>query len=246
MQEKGIEVRIGSFDDIPSLGKAVAGIDKVLLISGLDQNRLQQHKNVVDAAKVAGVKHIAYTGVALKDASESAIKSFIADQFSTEEYIRQNGLTYPFLRNTLYADTLPFFTGDKIFKSGIHLPASSGKAPFALRKELGEATANVLLQNGHENKTYHLTGSGLFSFGNIANILSKLSGKTIGYKDINTERFIDTLKQLGVPETGATVTAGFIANIKNRQYEIATNDLENLLGRKSTALRSVLKSIYKI
>src|SRR5690606_36484397 len=65
LKEKGVEVRIGDFDDTDSLHKAMKGIDKVLLISTVDPSRFQQHKNVVDAAKSAGVKHIVYTGISM-------------------------------------------------------------------------------------------------------------------------------------------------------------------------------------
>src|SRR5690606_28954567 len=71
---KGVKVRIGSFDEPASLDKALQGIDKILLISTGDPNRFLQHKNVVDAAKKAEVKFIAYTSVPLKDLNTSAAK----------------------------------------------------------------------------------------------------------------------------------------------------------------------------
>jgi NAD(P)H dehydrogenase (quinone) len=70
LKDKGIDIRIGHYEDIPSLDQAMQGIKKVLLISGTDeQHRVQQHQNVVDAAKRAGVPFIAYTSRILKDPS---------------------------------------------------------------------------------------------------------------------------------------------------------------------------------
>lgn len=244
LKEKGIEVRIGTFDDTASLDKAMQGIDKVLLISGIDQNRLQQHKNVVDAAKKAGVKHIAYTGVSLKDVKTSAIKPFMESHFQTEDYIKESGLTYTLLRNNLYADGIPFFAGEKVLETGIYLPSANGKVPYALRKEMGEAAANVLLQNGHENKTYEIAGNDLYSYEDVAKTLSELSGKTVSYTDADATTFPEQLKQFGVPEIGVIIVSGFSADIKNKQYEIVTNDLEKLLGRKPTNLKDSLKQIF--
>ncbi len=243
LAEKGVEVRIGSFDDLASLEKATQGIEKVLLISGLDQNRLQQHKNVVDASKKAGVKHIAYTGVSMKDVSTS-FNPIMADHFQTENYIKENGFVYTFLRNNLYSDIVPMFAGEKVLETGILLPAGKGKVPFVLRNDLAEATANVLAQSGHENKTYELTGGDLHSFADIANILSELSGKNISYVDVDEKTFPDTLKQAGVPEVVVFILTAFSADIKNGQFEIEANDLEKLLGRKPTSLKELLKSVY--
>lgn len=244
LKEQGIEVRIGTFDDTASLENAMQGVDKVLLISGVDPHRLQQHKNVVDAAKKAGVKHIAYTGISLQDVASSAIRSFLESHFQTEDYIKQSGLPYTLLRNTLYMDGIPLFVGQNVLETGIYLPSANGKVPYALRDEMGEAAANVLLQDGHENKTYHITGSELYAYEDVAKELSSLSGKTVNYTDADAATFPDLLKQWGVPEIGIFIVSGFSEDIKNRQFEIVGKDLENLLGRKPTNLRDGLKQIF--
>ena len=243
--EKGVEVRIGNFDNKASLEKATLGIDKVLLISGLDEHRLQQHKNVIDASKKSGVRHIVYTGVALKDAS-SSLNLITADHFQTEDYIVENGFTYTFLRNSLYSDAMPLFAGEKAVDNGIFLPAGNGKVPFVLRRDLAEATATVLLDSGHENKTYNLTGSDLFSFGEIAKILTDLSGKTVSYTDADEKIFSETLQKIGVPDTAIYVLSSFSADIRIGQFEVQSNDMEKLIGRKPENLKNILKEIYSL
>ncbi|HUH18612.1 SDR family oxidoreductase [Albibacterium sp.] len=246
LKEKGIEVRLGNFEDTASLDKAMQGIEKVLLISTIDHQRYQQHKNVVDAAKKAGVKHIAYTGVTLKDVNTSAVKFLMDSHFQTEDYIKKSGLNYTFLRNSLYAEVIPIYVGEKVFETGIYLPTGNGKVGYALRREMGEATANVLLQNGHENKIYQITGSELYSYQDVANELSSLSGKRINYTDADAATFPDKLKEYGVPELQILIASGFSADIKNGQYEIVSKDLENLLARKPASLKESLKEIYNL
>jgi NAD(P)H dehydrogenase (quinone) len=246
LRDKGVEVRIGDFDDIASLDKAMRGIEKVLLISTIDPNRLQQHKNVVDAAKRAGVHHIAYTSVSMNDLSTSAIIGLMESHFQTEDYIRNSGLSFTFLRNTLYIDVIPFYVGEQVFETGIYFPADTGTVPFALRSEMGEATANVLFQDGHENKTYAITGNTQYSFKDIANELSALSGKTVTYTDANVADYTDKLKQFDVPEYLINMLSGFATDIKNKQFEIVSNDLESLLGRKPASLKEGLKLVYNL
>lgn len=243
--EIGIEVRIGNFDNPPSLDHAMQGIDKLLLISGVEMNRLQQHKNVVDAAKKAGVRHIVYTSISQRDLDNSAVKILMESHYQTEDYIKESGLTYTFLRNSLYADVIPIYVGEKVFETGIYYPAGNGKVAFALRREMGEAAANVLLQDGHGNKTYEITGSELNSFEDIARELSLLSGKTVRYTNADAGAFSDKLKESGIPEDFVFVLSGFAADIKNKQYEILSPDLENLLGREPASLEDSLKEIYR-
>ena len=244
LTEKGIEVRYGTFEDTYSLDGAMQGIEKVLLISTIDHHRLQQHKNVVDAAKRAGVKHILYTSASIKNVNTSAIKAIMESHFQTEDYIKRSGLKYTFLRNTLYTDVIPFYIGKKVLEIGVFLPAGNGKVAYALRREMGEATANALLQNGHENKIYEITGSELYSYEDVAKVLSELSGKSIAYTDIEPSKLSEQLKQAGNSELVAAVIIGFATDIKNHQFEIVSKDLENLLERKPTALKEALKELY--
>jgi NAD(P)H dehydrogenase (quinone) len=246
LKEKGIDVRIGSYDDIPSLDFAMQGIDKLLMISSNGQTRLQQHKNVLAAAKKARIKHLVYTGIAMKNIETAAIKPFMIDLVKTEDHIRETGLTYTVLRNTLYAGGNPMYAGAKVFETGIYIPAGNGKAPFALRREMGEAAANVLLRDGHENKTYEITGSELYSFKDVAEALSSLSGKTVVYTDADPATFPSKLKELGLPEIVVLIVSGFAADIKNHQFENMTKDLEKLLGRKPASLKESLKEVFNL
>jgi NAD(P)H dehydrogenase (quinone) len=243
--KQGMEVRIGNFDNKSSLERAFQGINK-LLISGLDKNRLQQHKNAIDSAKKAGVEHIIYTGVALKDLTASSIRPLMEDHFLTENYIKENNFKYTFLRNSLYMDALPLFTGIEVLETGICLPAENGKVPFVLRKDLAEATANILLQDGHENKTYQLTGKRLHSYSDIAEMLSNLSGNSVGYAHIEVEHFMQSLKDKGLNNNTIAMLTGFIIDIKNGLYELQSDDLEMLLGRKPASLSEELRKIFSL
>jgi len=246
LKGKGIEVRIGTYDDISSLDLAMKGIEKVLLISSNGPNRLQQHKNVVDAAKKAGIKHITFISIALKDMKTAAIRPLMEDLYQAEDYIKESGLMHTVLRNTLYLGGTPLFAGEKVIKTGIHLPTGNGKVPFALRREMGEAAANTLLQNGHENQTYEITGNDLYSYGDVANALSALSGRTVNYADADPTTFPIQLKEFGLPEIVVLLVTGFSADIKNHQFEIVTKHLEKLLGRKPASLKEGLKEVFNL
>jgi NAD(P)H dehydrogenase (quinone) len=244
-KDAGVNIRVGHYDDPASLERAMQGIERVLLIAGTDEERrVQQHQNVVDAAKKAGVQGIAYTSRTLKNRSTLANK-LMEGHFQTEDSIKQSGLTYAIFRNVLYMDSIPQFVGEKVFDTGIALPAGQGKVAFALRSEMGEAIANSLLAGGWNQTTYKLTGSETYSFDDVAAGLTRLSGREVGYRPVEASAFGVQMMERGVPEMVVQRVIGFMTDIKNGQEDEISPDLEQLLGRKSATLQEGLKVLFK-
>lgn len=245
LKGKGVDIRLGDYNDMASLVKAMQGIDKFLFVSSNDVLiRLGQHKNVVDAAKKANIGHILYTGAAMKNIDTSPLKSAMEAHFQTEGFIKESGLNFTLLRNTLYADNIRMFIGEKAVDTGIFFPAGNGKVAYATRADLAEATAIILTSTGHENKTYLLTGPKGYSFNDIATDLSALAGKVVAYTDADPAVFSDTLKKSGMPEQAVNFISAFAAAIKHNDFDVVDPMLENLLGRKPASLRTHLKEAY--
>lgn len=241
--DKGIKVLIGDFDDEDSLDKAFKGISKILLIPTIMPHRLEQNKRVTDIAVKNGVKRIVYAGISHKNIESSVVEG-LDTHFKTEDYIKKSSLNYTFLRNNLYMDILPFYVGEKVLETGIYLPAGHGKVPFALRREMGEAAANVLLQEDSENKTYEIAGNSLYSFQDVADIITEFSEKKVSYVQAEATEFSKQLKDAGVDDFINFIITGFNIDIKNGQFEIITNDLEKLLGRKPAGLKESIAEVF--
>lgn len=245
LKAQGFNTFVGSYEDITALEKAMLGVDTVLLISSGDQgNRMQEHKNVINSAKKCGVKNIAYTSRALRDRTTLANK-LMKEHFETEDYIIDSGLNYIIFRNTLYMDVLPqFIGGNMALEKGIFQPAGYGKVAFALRNEMGEAMAKVLLSDDFENKIYNFTGDKVYSFYDIATSLSELSGKPVKYTDVDENTFASMMKQRNVPDFLIQKIIDFITDIKHNQEADIYPDLENILGRKPMNLKNGLKILF--
>jgi NAD(P)H dehydrogenase (quinone) len=247
LTSKGIDVRLGDYHSADSLLAAFQGVEKLLLISSNDFNdRLGQHKNAIDAAVKAGVKHVFYTGVTMNEINTSPLKPLLEEHYLTEDYLKASGLSYTFLQNSLYAEVIPMFLGENVLETGVFFPAGDGKVAFAVRQDLGEATANILVSGGHENQTYHLTGSETTSFDEVAAILSELSGKEVPYINPENAVFEGALKQFGLPEPIIQLSVLFAAGIKNNDFNKTYDSLEKFLGRKPTDLKTYLKGAYKL
>lgn len=246
IKAKGINVFQGDYDNVSALKSAMANVDTVLLISAGDQgDRMQQHRNVIDAAKKSGVENIAYTSRAMRN-RETLAHRLMEEHFLTEDYIKASGLNYTIFRNTLYMDVLPIFVGKLVFERGIFQPAGDGKVAFALRKEMGEAMANVLSNEGCENKTYKFTNNEAYSFYDIAKALTTLSGKEVKYHPVDISTFQERMRPTGIPEPMLQKVVEFNTDIKNGQEDEITNDLEKKLGRKPTTLKEGLKTLFEL
>ncbi|MCY0977126.1 SDR family oxidoreductase [Chryseobacterium wangxinyae] len=245
LEEKGIKICIGDYNDKSSLVKAMQGITKLFLVSIESENSFSDHKNVIDVAKESGVKHIYYTGGALnKQVTRSMLGSLTDSYITTENYIINSGLTYTIFQNGLYAETIPFFIGYDAVNTGITFPAGDAKATFAKSSEMAEAIANVLASNEHDNRIYLLTGSPTYSFQDIAEILSELSGKSVSYNSPLPEDYEAKLKEYGVTENDIYFSSLLAAIIRNHEYDVRESDLEELLDRRPTDLKIYLEETF--
>ena len=245
LKAKGVNIRIATYDNPTSLEKAFEGISHVVLVSSsVLEGRLQQHINVIDAAKKVGVQHISYTSIPIGNWDSTPLKPLSDSHIGTEKYLKNSGLTYTIFQNTLYAETILLFAGANALTTGIYFPAGEGLVAFATRNDMAEGIANAVAQGGNENKTYAITGAQAHSFAEIAAILSELSGNAVTYTSPEPNDFEQLLKQFNVPAEGILISLLFAATIKRNDLETVSSDLENFLGRKPTELKEFLKVAY--
>lgn len=245
LKSLGVQIVLGDYEDYDSLINAFSGIDKLLFVSTNEvKNRIVQHKQVVKAAKNAGVKHILYTSQQHKsDDRDSPIYFIIKSHLATETAIMNSGMDFTILRNALYMDMLPEFLGKKVLEDGIFLPAGQGKIAFTLRSELAETAAVILGSQGHKNKIYEISGSSI-SFTEIAQKISEIKGKNITYLSPDSKVFISSAVRKGTPRILIKMLAGFAQAAETGELESGSSQMEKLLGRKPSPVNEFLQQIY--
>lgn len=244
LKSLNVNIVYGDYNNYSSMLDAFSGIDKLLFVSSNAlENRSEQHLQVVNAAVDSGIKDILYTSQKHKEVNFSLIESIVSSHIVTENAIKESGMNYTILRNGIYMEILPSFLGNNIFKHGIYLPAGSGKVGFALRSEMAETAAKILISKGHKNKTYNISGDS-YSFIDIAEYISQITGKNITYLSPSLEAFLNTMIYLGMPKIYAKMIGGFCAATRQGELEIDSSKMEKLLGRKPLTVKQYLEEIF--
>lgn len=240
LKEKDVELRIGDYTDYPSIEKAFEGIDTLLLISSSTlKGRTDQHNNVIQAAKEAGVQQIFYTSIVEADKELSPLSP---DHAATEKLIKNSGISYTIYRNAFYMEFLPLFLGDALETGSWTFPSNGQPINLALRSEMAEALANGLADpEKHKNSIYEITSGQTYTLQEIANMLSEASGKQISYTDISVADFEQALTEAGLPDEQVAMSVMTAQTFVNGALNFTYDDMEQLLGRKPTVLDRFIK-----
>lgn len=242
---RGAEVRSGDFADPASLRSAFAGAERMLLISNTDlAKRNEQHGAAVDAAAAAGVKHVVYTSIIGADPPNPAVVA--PGHYFTEQAIRKSGMTWTFLRNSLYADyQLP--EAQRAIESGkiVH-NRGTGRVAYVARDDCADVAATVLMEGGHENIAYDVTGPRAYSAPELAVLYGELGGVKIEAVNLDDEAFIKGI--VGASGSGddharygAELVASFGRAIREGYLGACTDVVAKLTGRPARTLRAVIE-----
>lgn len=256
---QGCEVRYGDFDKPETLAAAVAGADKMLLISGTRVGaRVVQHKAAIDAAAAGGVKHLAYTSfIGIDDDANPA--EVRHDHIETERLMRASGMAWTMLRDAHYADAMILMAGPGVMASRQWISNSGlGREAMVWRDDCAACAAAVLtgangVIGGHENRIYNITGPGLQDFAEVTALISEITGVPLEYVSVDDEAQYAMFDAMGIPRRpvddqyvggipwnsddmvtfGQAIREGFLA--------ICSNDVEKLTGRPARSVRQMIE-----
>ena len=229
-----------SYDKSADTVKSLEGIKALFMVSGSENpNRIQQHKDFIDAAKVAGVSHVIY--LSFYNASKNSIFTLGRDHYATEEYIKENGFKYTFLRDNFYAD---FFVDFCKEYGEIKGPAGNGKVSAVVRSDVSEVAAKILENPGKwENQTLNMTGPEELSMDEIVKAVSKYFGKEIKYIEETVEEAYESRKIWKAEQWEYDSWVSTYTAIAENEQSGISNDIEKVLGRKATSLVEYLEKI---
>lgn len=209
----GIEIRSGDYNDKGILEKSLQSVDTVLLVSGMDapDKRIEQHRNVIQAAQNSGVKKIVYTSVQGAE-EDTAFSPVVASNRQTEEDVRNSGLDWVIGRNGIYIE--PDVEYIETYKKcgGIFNSAGDGRCGYTTRPELAYAYARMLTEDKHNAQTYNLHGEAITQY-QLAQYLNSAFSTDLTYTPMTVEAYRkERIAELG--EFTGTVIAGIYQGIR--------------------------------
>ncbi|MFC8096598.1 SDR family oxidoreductase [Streptomyces sp. NPDC057301] len=242
LAERGVKIAVADYNAPETFDGLFAAGDKVLLISGSEvgNDRVGQHKAVIDAAKAAGVALLAYTS-----APGSLTAALADDHRGTEKALLESGLPYALLRNGWYHENYTENLAPVLQYNAVTHAAGEGRVSSASRADYAAAAVAVLTGEGHENKTYELGGDVAWSLAEYAAELSRQTGKEIADNAVSTDALVGILTGAGVPEPFAVILAGVDASIEKGELVVDSGDLSRLAGRPTTPLAEAIAAGLK-
>jgi len=210
----GIEIRPGDYSSRGELEESLQGIDSVLLVSGMaaPDKRVEQHRNVIEAAKAAGVSKIVYTSI--QGAEEgTAFSPVVQSNRQTEADIRGSGLDWVIGRNGIYIEPDIEYIETYKQQGEIANCAGDGKCGYTTRGELAFAYARMLTESKHNGHTYNLHGEAITQQ-QLTNYLNNAFGANLKYRELTVEQYRqDRIDELG--EFLGGVIAGIYEGIRH-------------------------------
>lgn len=241
LSQQGITVRQADYSDEAAFTTALQGIDKLLLISSSEVGqRAPQHRNVINAAKAAHVKFIAYTSLLHADTSPLGLAD---EHIATEKMLAESGIAYALLRNGWYTENY-LASAPAALEHGVFIGAAGeGKIASATRADYAAAAARVISEEGHAGKTYELAGDAGWTLSQLAAELAKQSGKKVVYQNLSEADFAAALKGFGLPAGLAEMLADSDVGASKGGLFDDSHRLSKLIGRPTTSLADSVKGI---
>jgi NAD(P)H dehydrogenase (quinone) len=243
LADRGVIVREADYDRPDTLPTALAGVDKLLLISSTDvSGRLPKHRAVIEAAQRAGVSLIAYTSMLHADTSPARLA---VEHRQTEEVIATSGLPAVILRNGWYTENHLLALPAALEHGAFVGAAGVGRFSSAARKDYAEAAAVALTADGHAGKTYELAADQAFTLAELAAEVSRQSGKSVVYSDLSQAAFEGVLTGAGLSADLAALLADADAAAARGALFDDGGALGRLIGRPTTPLASLVASALR-
>ncbi|MCX7565845.1 NAD(P)H-binding protein [Sulfitobacter sp. F26169L] len=237
----GIEIRPGDYGQPEQLRTSLKDVDTLLLVSGMDapDARIQQHRNVIDAAKTAGVRKIVYTSIQGVEEG-TAFSPVVQSNRQTEADVRASGLAYAIGRNGIYIEPDVEYIDSYKAKGEIANSAGAGKCGYTTRSELAHAYACLLTNDNFNGQTFNLWGTPI-SQTELTDFLNGAFGTSLTYREMTPEEYVaDRTAELG--DFIGPIIGGIYEGIRLGIYD-APSDFEAVAGRAHESWADYFRSL---
>ncbi|WP_132998806.1 SDR family oxidoreductase [Luteimonas arsenica] len=235
-----VEVREADYTRPETLDKALAGIDTLMLISGSEVGQREaQHRNLIEAAKQAGVRRVVYTSLLHADTSTLGLAP---EHVATEAMLRESGLATTVLRNGWYTENYTAGAAVAVANGALIGSAGQGRIASATRADYADAAVTVLTTPGHDGKVYELAGDTAYTLADLAAEISRQSRKDVPYVDLPPAEYTAALVAAGVPAPWPDALPALDVEAGKGALFDDGRALSKLIGRPTTSLADAVSA----
>lgn len=236
----GVATRAFDYDAPETLAPALAGVDKLLLISSSEVGkRAAQHRAVIEAARAAGVREIVYTSLLHADRSPLSLAD---EHLATEAMLEGAGIPHTILRNGWYTENYLGALPAALEHGALIGSVGNGRVSGAPRQDYAEAAAVVLTSTGHTGKTYELAADNAWTLADLAAEVAAQSGKPVTYADLPEGDYAAALAGFGLPEGLSAAIASWDVGASQGALFDDSRTLSGLIGRPTTSLADTVRA----
>jgi uncharacterized protein YbjT (DUF2867 family) len=233
----GSSVVAATYGDREALLRALDGVETLFLVSASESaDRMGEHRTVVAAAVAAGVGHVVYTS--FLGAAPDCTFTLGRDHWATEQLVREAGLPFTFLRDSLYLDFLPMMAGEDGVIRG---PAGDGRLAGVAREDIARVAVEALLDPAaHRDATYDLTGPEAITLTEAAATISEITGRAVRFHDETVEEAYASRAPYDAPAWQLDAWVSTYTAIRAGELEQVSDDVRRVTGRDPLSLRDLL------
>ncbi|HSU14475.1 SDR family oxidoreductase [Longimicrobium sp.] len=193
----GVEIARGDLTDAASLDAALAGADRLFLLAPTDREQVAMEVNAIEAAKRAGVKRVVKLSVLGADEESPVILARWHRE--VEKVLAGSGIPFTLLQPTFFMQNFLGSAGTIQAQGAIYAPVR-GRTSFVDARDIASVAVAALTEEGHEGKTYVVTGPEAITYGQAAERISAVIGNSVGYVEVPAEAARSGMIEAGIPD----------------------------------------------
>ena len=228
-QPSEAELFRGDLLDAESLEEALQGIDAMFLLSPPSQRMLDMETTAIAAARAAGSKHLVKLSVLGADPDSEGF--FAREHGKAEAEARESGVPFTFVRATFFMQNLLGLAGTIKSQGAIYQPAGDVAASYVDVRDVAAVAAKALSSSGHEAQTYTVTGPEALRQAQIAELITKVTGKPVKYVDVPRDAAKKAMTEAGLPEWQAEAISQLMDGVRAGEYATVTGDVKRVTGK---------------
>ena len=246
LKDAGVEIVVGDLDKPDTLDAAFRGVDKVFLITPPNPNQVIQTKNGIEAAKRNGSPFMVRLSAGAVREMPGALPRISGQHAETDGMLMESGLPYNIIRPHNFMQGTMMAAQTVASEGVVYMPFKDGKVGMIDVRDIVDVAVKVLTEDGHEGKTYTLTGPASISFHDVTAALSKALGKQVNYVDVPLKAAHEAMIGMGLSEWLADAFGEYFTAFSEGYGDFTTSDVETVTGNPARSYETFARDFAQV